>query len=411
VALAPKYDPLRTAHELREQMASAKRRTGLFLGAGTSMAAKLPGLDELTKKVGRRLTGSPKEDFDRIVAKLGNAANVETILNRVRLIRELIADDGAETFDGISNERAKQLDVAICQAIYREVRDIPVAEMGAHYSLASWVRHVRRDEPVELFTTNYDLLLESAFEARGVPFFDGFVGVVAPFFVPRSVEADGSKLTADDAPPRSWTRLWKLHGSIGWQLRQEPGTSNKSIVRIGSANPEPGTELVIFPSADKFSEARRVPFATYMDRLRKFLSSGESLLLLIGYSFGDEHINGIITQALRANTRAALNAFVFGPVEGAVLSLAKEYRNLSAFGFTSACIGGDHAGWVMPTRSRQPGEEWPFWDESKKEFLLGDFRAFARFLDLFGGVQFSPVISPSSPPVSGSAPTIGTPNP
>lgn len=411
MVLTPKYDPLRTAHELREQMASAERRTGLFLGAGTSMAAKLPGLNELTKKVGARLVGTPKGDYDRVVTKLGISANIETILNRVRLIRELIPADGTESYDGMSNDRAKQLDVAICQSIYRELRDIPVAEMGGHYSLASWVRHVRRDEPVEVFTTNYDLLLESAFEVRGVPFFDGFVGVIAPFFVPRSVEAGGSKLTKDDAPPRSWTRLWKLHGSIGWQLRQDIGSGNTSIVRIGSADPEPGTELVIFPSADKFSEARRIPFATYMDRLRRFLSDGESLLLLIGYSFRDEHINGIITQALRANTRAALNAFVHGPLEGVVLSLAKEYRNLSAFGSTSACIGGDHAGWVAPTRSRQPGEEWPFWDETKNEFLLGDFRAFAKFLDLFGGAYLSSVIARTSPPTSGPAPTTGTPNP
>jgi hypothetical protein len=40
-----------------------------------------------------------------------------------------------------------------------------------------------------LAKTNYDLLLEVAFEAVGVPFFDGFVGVVSPFFVPECVDA------------------------------------------------------------------------------------------------------------------------------------------------------------------------------------------------------------------------------
>lgn len=405
--LAPTYDPLRTAQELRDQMASGRRRTGLLLGAGTSMAATLPGLDQLTVRVHSRLTGSVRDDFNTIVSKVGTAANIENILDRVRLIRELLSADPAGDYEGISGARAKALDVAICQGIYEEVRDIPLSEMGAHQSLASWIRHVRREEAIEVFTTNYDLLLEHSLEAVGVPYFDGFVGVVAPFFVPQCVEADGGKRNPDDFPPISWTRLWKLHGSVGWQMKPDPATGKSTIVRMGLMDIAPGTELVIYPSREKLSESRKLPFATFMDRLRTFLSTGENLLLITGYSFGDEHINSVLTHALRGNTRAAVNAFAFDSIGKEALALAETYRNFSVFGRTSACVGGIHAAWVPPSRTRQPGEEWPFWDETKSEFLLGSFKSFGKFLDQFGGTQYKPAISPPAPgpAVPGAPPT------
>jgi hypothetical protein len=406
MALSQSYDPLRTAHELRDQMASGRRRTGLLLGAGTSMAASLPGLAQLTTRIESRLDPKQRPNFDKTMLKLGAAANIETVLDRVRLIRELLAVDPKAEYEGISGSEATALDIAICQGIYEEVRDIPTSRMAAHHSLASWIRHVRRESALEVFTTNYDLLLEHSFETVGVPFFDGFVGVVAPFFVPQCVEADGNKHSEGDFPPISWTRLWKLHGSVGWQMRIDPTTGKSSIIRLGLTTPKPGTELVIYPSREKLSESRKLPFATFMDRLRRFLSLGENLLLVIGYSFGDEHINAVLTQALRGNTRAAVHAFMFGPVTGEPLAIAQTYRNFSVFGRDSACIGGIHSGWLTPTRTKQPGEEWPYWDEASKEFLLGDFGAFGKFLDLFGGAQFKPIPIPIAGPGVVAPPTL-----
>jgi NAD-dependent SIR2 family protein deacetylase len=44
------HDPLRSAQEIRESLASEKRRLTFFLGAGTSMAVGFPGIDSLTQK-------------------------------------------------------------------------------------------------------------------------------------------------------------------------------------------------------------------------------------------------------------------------------------------------------------------------------------------------------------------------
>jgi len=45
-----------------------------------------------------------------------------------------------------------------------------------HRRFAKWLLKTSRQSPVEIFTVNYDVLLECALEAERVPLFDGFVG-------------------------------------------------------------------------------------------------------------------------------------------------------------------------------------------------------------------------------------------
>jgi hypothetical protein len=60
------HDPLREATEIREQLASDKRRLGFFFGAGTSMAVGLPGIIQLTKNVEEKIITEHKNPLKRI---------------------------------------------------------------------------------------------------------------------------------------------------------------------------------------------------------------------------------------------------------------------------------------------------------------------------------------------------------
>ena len=394
-----RFDPVSTAQEIREQISSARRKIGFLCGAGTSIYAGIPGLVQLTGQVSGALSGDDKTCFDRVIAATLPGANLEQVLDYIRLVRELTRSDPAKSVEAITGDAATKLDAAICRGVYKEVAGIATAKLDAHRSLAAWVRRVRREYPLEVFTTNYDLLFESAFEQMGVPFFDGFVGAVAPFFVLESVEAESGTQFEDVYPPRSWARLWKLHGSVGWQLRKN-SSGGSDIVRIaGGADPDVSAQLVIYPSRDKYVDSRKLPFIAYMDRFRRFLTTGEALLIVLGYSFGDQHINDVLIQSLRANPRLALSAFMFAEPSSELINFATTYRNLSVFSPRAAILGGDHAGCLLK-RTKQPGEEWPFGDEAKSQFVLGDFVHFAKFLDAVSG---SPgIVAPSSvAPVAG----------
>jgi len=385
------YDPLRAALEIREQLASEKRRLSFFFGAGSSMAVGFPGIESLTIQVFDKIDQPYKTQFDNIRNELNKINNVEKILNRIRLYRELIGESEEYQYAGIKGAKAaKDLDLAVCHAIRDIVSVEPQEGLKPHLIFAQWLRtlHCNRNCPVEIFTTNYDLLFEKAMEQTGVPFFDGFVGSVAPFFIPESVEADESKDYESVYPPRTWTRLWKVHGSINWFVQKEHlGDNRERITRFSGINQQIGEELMIFPSREKYSQSRKLPFIALQDRLRRFISNGETLLIILGYSFSDEHLNDRMLQGLRSNPRLAISAFIYNPLSEEIIRYAQEYRNLTLYGPDKICVGGLVSLWGEPGRKRKDSEIWPFWDEVEKRFTLGDFNSFASFLEIFIGFR------------------------
>ena len=208
------HDPLKGTLEIRRQLASEKRRLAFFFGAGTSMAVGIPGIYKLTEKVSDKLGDSYKQEYEKVKNNLQGNAHVEMILNRIRLIRELLNDSEEQEFEGISGTMAKELDLRICQSISEIISDTPQNELIPQLIFAQWLRdlQLQSDFPIEIFTTNYDLLFEQAFEKANVLYFDGFVGTVAPVFTPEAVEPENIKVY----PPQGWVRLWKIHGSINW---------------------------------------------------------------------------------------------------------------------------------------------------------------------------------------------------
>lgn len=390
------HDPLRAVNELREQLSSHSRRLGFFMGSGTSMAAGLPGIEELTTKVASELEGVCAQKFDELLQACRPNATVEDVLNKARLIQELLGRDSTQEVAGVSSAIGRELDTKICSAITKVLSVDPPKGLQPHLTLARWVGHIAREQPVEIFTTNYDLLFERAFEEASVPYFDGFVGTVGPFFVQDSVEADGGEKTRHMYPPTGWTRLWKVHGSIGWRMNLVGG--KKRITRtLGPGAPYEG-DLVIHPSRDKFADSRKLPFMTYLDRLRRFLSAGECMLIVIGYSFRDEHLNATMYDALRSNNRLAVTVLLYASPGEDLLAYVKEFRNLSVLDPDAACIGGVHCKWSEPPESNRAALSL-FWDVSRKIFVLGDFAQFASYLSTTLDVKGS-----SSRSGAGSAP-------
>lgn len=386
-----KHNPSRVAHELREHLASDKRKLGFFMGAGTSMAIGLPGIEKLTGLVEESLSSDElKTDFNKIKEEIfADSKNVELVLNRIRLIRELLDDKVENLHNGISGVAIKNLDHEVCRAIHKAVDTAAVGSKVPHVTFSKWLysSYARRSNPVEIFTTNYDLMFEEAMEESSVPYFDGFIGTVNPFFSPESVEADNAKNHQEIKPPSSWTRLWKLHGSVNWFLKADSSGNKKKVVRGCGSIDVSGQELMIFPSREKYLESRKLPFITFQDRLRKFLSSGEVVLFISGYSFLDEHLNEIIFQALRSNSRLAVNALVFGEKDDDsfklpdnLARLGMEYRNLSIYGPDKAVIGGIIGEWDGATSGPNVASYW-----ANNTLTLVDFMSFSQYLERFVG--------------------------
>lgn len=150
-----------------------------------------------------------------------------------------------------------------------------------------------------IFTTNYDLFNEKAMDRRGIPYCNGFSGSVERRFNPAFFKYTLAEQL--DISNRKWSAvdgfvyLCKLHGSINWV---DDGETLYPVREIQKPTYEPSERVMIYPTPSKQSSSFASP---YVDLFREFHSQvvrDQSVLVTIGYSFGDEHVNNIIFQAM-----------------------------------------------------------------------------------------------------------------
>lgn len=296
-------DPLVEVEKLRDHLASHDKPIALLLGAGTSAGALgtdgqplVPAVAELTKRCQAAVEalGDPFGDaWKKIVEGLPlDRRTIEDILSAVRTMRTVVS--GNDTLVGLAEGHLSTLEAELQKTISLEARppENRIPDALPHTALGRWLRRVERSLPVEIFTTNYDTLIERALEAEWVPVFDGFVGVRRPFFSATSLAREPM------APGRRWTRLWKIHGSVTWTSTKDPDDAR--ILR----GPETDSGELILPSLLKYDESRKQPYVAMMDRLRRVLTEREdAVLVTCGYSFRDQHINEVIFESFEANPR------------------------------------------------------------------------------------------------------------
>jgi hypothetical protein len=388
------HNPDRYMSDLRQILSQGRKRIGFLVGAGAPTAIRLnatgaideagepliPDVARLTDFVVKSLKEKNAIVVDALRKDLtpeyGMAPNIEAILSRIRLLSQAI---GKQTVHGLSSSEFDGLGKTICELIGTRVSAKLPDEANPYSEIVAWISGTNRDCPVEIFTPNYDLLFEEAFERASLPYFDGFSGGHSPFFDPASV--------SNDALPSRWSRIWKLHGSLGWEVR------DKRIIRTGARS---ATEL-IYPDHLKYDKIQRMPYSALFERLRNFLMTPDSLLLCSGFSFFDAHIGSVIEEALSANPHAAAFAFQYNDLadEGLVASLAEKRPNLSVYAKDGAIISSIRGAWQP---GQNPTKDWPeirntFWGRRqgapKDHFLLGDFKRLARFCALAQALQLS----------------------
>lgn len=314
-------------------------------------------------------------------SELGAGANVETILSRVRLLQQVL---GNVTVHGLDSVGFAKLGTKICEHIGKVVDARLPPFPNGYNDLIAWIGGTSRSHPVEIFTTNYDLLFEEAFERVRLPYFDGFSGGASPFF-------DSVSVNGDDLPPR-WSRLWKLHGSLGWRLEDD------AVVRTGGR----GEAQLIYPDHLKYDLTKKQPYTSLFERLKTFLLKPDTLLLTAGFSFRDAHICAVLDESLAINSNAAVIAFQFGGVadEIAACKLASDRRNVSVYCWDGAVVNGSAGKWRLGELPKGWAEiRATFWghipSQKQEGLLLGNFQNFANFCALTKATELS--AGPSAP--------------
>lgn len=189
--------------------------------------------------------------------------------------------------------------VSTAYEVLRDRLQIPDKPTKFKYLADVWElsRAFDSDEPPPVFTLNYDLLLESALAHKGQSFTTGF--------------ADGI-WNHSEFERTGCLKLYKLHGSLGWV--RDPDTSllydkDKALHRedVSFESPDTPDEL-IFGTDNKLKAVN--PYLWLFYAFDELVSNCD-FIVTIGYGFGDEHVNQIISQGLARDESKRL--LVVGP--------------------------------------------------------------------------------------------------
>jgi hypothetical protein len=227
-----------------------------------------------------------KENLEALINHLTSIGNIasertrKTVTNKIKIINEFIFDKVCGT-DPYS----------LLLQLYRDF----------------YLRIVKktRQVPVNVYTTNYDLYNEQALDSLGFMYNNGFLGSTRRVFNPNSynfVVVENLNLSRDVWKSVSnFINLFKIHGSINWIKETNEATGSpyileKDIELIKSR--KQFDSLMIYPIPQKDRTTLMVPYSDLFRIMQNNLIKRNSILISMGYSFCDEHINRIILNAL-----------------------------------------------------------------------------------------------------------------
>lgn len=280
-----------------------------LLGAGCSKCVGKPLIQELTKQVLCKADEKLKEQFDNLKLPRNRSRTIEDLMNYLMRYREVLSS--------IKNVDDHSLKIEDINAWLDYVKDEIVAKVGDDWERSEvhekFLRRLCATEPKQvrdIFCLNYDTILEASLDHIRQPYIDGFRGTVRGWFDAGVFDESEAKF-----------KIFKLHGSVSWVY--DDGCVRRRTGKDGSP-------VVVYPSGDKHIQTQYGVYELLMERFRKRLRvpAGNNRLIVLGYSFNDEHINKAISDAIKTHrNNLTVIAFV-GRSENNPDGQEQNFRNL-----------------------------------------------------------------------------------
>ena len=307
-----------------------------------------------------------------ILLGAGFTANIYKPLNNI--------EDMLTYVERIDNQNLK--DVIIWEFFKKTILPMSstkIQDMQLQVEFFKTIRELltRRGNPVvnkqaNIFTTNYDVVPELTVEHLNFDYNDGFKGKINPKF---STANYGNILiknlvSSNNKAEIESINLYKMHGSLTWRKCENSSTDfnydfiniinqineeykdkfqdnefdtikhliekkdNQALLNIstngqGLFNKLTNIFNMVWPTKQKFHNT--VLNLNYYELLRIFsneLEKNQSLLLVFGFSFNDEHILEIVTRSLANPT---LLVYIFCFTEDEANKIYKKFENCENF--------------------------------------------------------------------------------
>ncbi len=296
----------------------------VLLGAGASVEAGIPDSNEMVRRVEQQTSEGEWQDCRELFRYLRSSVfyadgldgitganvqfNIERLVNVLDELRKkerhtLYPFVGAwnptlQDVAGAGFERVNQLRDRIVSVLRGQWVALAETESADYYrGLLRFQEEF--GHALRVFSLNYDLCVENSCGQGAVQ--RGFADRVWDWRL-------------FDEGPNEGTRifLYKLHGSLDWYFAENGAVSySDSPSKIADDD-----VALIFGTSYKLQYVDPFLFLAY--ELRRWTLDAARLVVAIGYGFMDEHINGILGQALRQDDNRRILAVVAPPAEDSV---------------------------------------------------------------------------------------------
>jgi len=277
-----------------------------LLGAGCSKEANIPLANEMVERIEDYIEDKWKDYKDLyfylrssiqysegIFGKFSEQMNVEKLLH---IISEIEKREKNIVYPFIGSWNIRLVDVAgarfsnltnFKELINKKLNEWVKPKDYVNADYYNGFKNFQREVgfSLRIFSLNYDLCFERIIGTESVE-----LG-----FDPKTYEWHYKNFERDEKP----FKLYKLHGSINWYISEDESKRLKM-----SEHPVENPEL-IFGTDLKMKSIDPYLYYTYEFR-RWSLDEDCKLIITVGYSYSDDHINRIISQALRADSNRML---------------------------------------------------------------------------------------------------------
>ncbi|MFC1678739.1 hypothetical protein ACFL2T_00770 [Elusimicrobiota bacterium] len=288
-------------------MAPKRDKVFFFLGAGASVRAGIPALESMTSQFLAHI----QENFHGLASDLKNLCdgiekfyekeprsgegrrpvNIEKLL---QILNDLIGlqESPLVSFTQSSQQLDRERLISLKDALESFIREKVISPEDVDY--LNPILAFPGGNPVEVFSVNYDTCIERMCRKAQRRLVDGF----DPEWNPRLIS------TGERDPAALY--LYKLHGSVLW-YKSEDGRLLKIPIKPEPKNPQSAVTLfdgvkavpqLLYPAGKQPLES---PLLDFMYALKSRLEMAEFVVVL-GYSFADQHLRHLFRDALEVNS-------------------------------------------------------------------------------------------------------------
>ena len=314
--------------QVEEALLAALHSTNVvvLLGSGASFSAKneggpnAPGMGDLWHAVREAVSNEnlvDHKEFDDLAKKVmgglpqndsegkQKAGDIESLLSLCKMQIELLnirAENDPDFADAPWLDELIEFVRVAENTILDKVGFVGAGtDLPAHLAfLKKFARRSPEKPRVKLFTTNYDLCVETAGLRLGVVLIDGFSHSAEQRFNRDHFDHDIVRRAASSTRADYLDgvfHLYKLHGSVDWRRR-----SDEVVIRSLDNPGEDRKPVLIYPRSSKYQEAFESPYLDMFASLQAALRDPDTTLIVSGFGFADDHISAPIWSAMETNS-------------------------------------------------------------------------------------------------------------